>query len=154
MSKESVDKLINQLEELRIKEASVLRRLVSARERETRARTRSNEDRVRNEDTRPEQEVFSIGDRVQVTNHVRVAFGRAVTIDDRRATVTSTTLTRVYFKTVNGNTTWRAGSNRRLGNDSEVWADKRWVDEDEDAVNADAAGADEDADRATPAPER
>jgi hypothetical protein len=114
MSNESVDELINQLETLRIQEASVLRKLVSARERETRARTRSNEDRVRNEDTRStrdEQEVFSIGDRIQVTNRVRVAFGRAVTIDDRRATVTNITPTRVYFKTVNGNTTWRARSN-------------------------------------------
>jgi septal ring factor EnvC (AmiA/AmiB activator) len=116
MSNESVDDLTNQLETLRIQEASVLQRLVTACERETQARARSREVQAREEEgTRTRQhaeaEVFSIGDRVQITNRVRVAFGRAATIDDQRATVTNTTPSRVYFKTLNGNTTWRARTN-------------------------------------------
>jgi hypothetical protein len=121
MSNESVDDLIRQLEALRIQEVSVLQRLVTARERETRARTRSSQG------TRPtaypEGEAFRIGDRVQITNRIRVPFGRTVTINDRRATVTSITPTRVYFLTNNGNSTWRARTNLRVVADNEVWTD-------------------------------
>jgi hypothetical protein len=115
MPNESVDELINELEALRIQEASVLRRLVLARETETRARLRSQVTRT----TRDQEIVFSVGDRVQITNRVKGAFGRAVTTNDRRATVTRITPTRIYFNTVNGHSTWRARSNLRLVNDNE-----------------------------------
>jgi hypothetical protein len=121
MSNESVDDLISQLETLRIQEASVLQRLVTARERETRARTRSSQGARTTRDA--EGEAFRIGDRVQVTNRVRVPIGRTVTINDRRATVTHITQTRIYFLTNNGNSTWRARTNLGLVNDSEVWTD-------------------------------
>ena len=73
MSDESVDDLISQLERLRVQEATVLRRLVAARARETR---RTEED--------TEDGTFRVGGRVEITNGVRVTFGRNVHIDDRK----------------------------------------------------------------------
>jgi hypothetical protein len=110
MSEESVDDLINQLERLRIQEATILRRLVAARARETR---RTEED--------AEDGTFRVGGRVEITDRVRITFGRNVNIDDRRAIITRITPTRIYFRTVNGHTTWRAESNLRLVPRNETW---------------------------------
>jgi hypothetical protein len=109
MSDESVDELINQLERLRIQEATVLRRLVAARARETRT-TENTEDGT-----------FRVGGRVEITNHVRVVFGRNVNINDRRARITKISPTRIYFRTVNGTNTWRAESNLRIVPSNENW---------------------------------
>jgi hypothetical protein len=117
MSNDSVDDLINQLDQLRIQETNILQRLVTARERETRARARETPARRQE----AEDDNFSFGDRIQITNKVRLSFGRAVTINDRRAIVTSTTPTRVYFRTVNGTNTWRARANLRKVREDEVW---------------------------------
>ncbi len=117
MSNESVDELINQLESLRIQETIVLQRLIAARERESLATTQGG--RTRGIDT--ETEPFRIGGRVQVTNRIRATFGRSATINDTRAYITRVSQTRVYFRTVNGNTTWRARTNLRIVADNEDW---------------------------------
>jgi hypothetical protein len=117
MSNESVDELINQLESLRIQEASILQRLIAARERESLAATR----RTRTRETDTEIEPFTVGRRVQVTNNIRGTFGRSVTINDKRAFITRVTLTRIYFRTVNGNNTWRSRTNLRIVEDNEDW---------------------------------
>jgi hypothetical protein len=117
MSNESVDDLINQLKPLRIQEASILQRLIAARERESLATTRGTHTR----ETDTEIEPFSVGRRVQVTNNIRGTFGRSVTINDKRAFITRVTLTRIYFRTVNGNNTWRSRTNLRIVADNEDW---------------------------------
>jgi hypothetical protein len=109
MSNESVDELISQLELLRIQETIVLQRLVAARERESRATTRGNRTRGTSD---TETEPFRAGGRVQLTNHIRLAFGRSATINDTQAYIKKVSQTRVYyFRTVSGDTTWRARSN-------------------------------------------
>jgi hypothetical protein len=117
MSTESVDELINQLESLRIQEANILQRLIAARERESHATTRG----IRSRETDTEIEPFSVGRRVQATNNIRGTFGRSVTINDKRAFITRVTLTRVYFRTVNGNNTWRSRTNLQIVEDNEDW---------------------------------
>ena len=123
MSNESVDELISQLEAIRIKETDILQRLVAARERETRVRAR--EARTTHQGTRTqsdrETESFIIGGRVQITNNVRLTFGRTATINDKRAVITKITPTRIYFRTVNGTNTWRSRTNLRIVVTNEVW---------------------------------
>ena len=110
MSDESVDELIQQLERLRVRESNILQKLVSARARETRARQLGTE-----------AGVFRVGSRVEITNRINTSFGRTLTADDRRAVVTRVTTARVYFRTVNGNNTWRARHNLRIVPQGEAW---------------------------------
>jgi hypothetical protein len=109
MSDESVDALISQLETLRIQEATILRRLITAQARESR--------------TEPDTEevTFRVGGRVEITNRVRPAFGRTATANDRRATITKILPTRIYFRTINGNNTWRAEHNLIIVQRNENW---------------------------------
>ena len=98
MSDDSVDSLIRQLERLRLQEALVLQNLIAARQRETSA-TNS-----------PEREAFRVGGRVTV-NNPKPRLGRAVNTNDTRAVISKVTASRIYFKTLNGTTTWRARNN-------------------------------------------
>ena len=101
MGEESVDELIQQLEHIRLQETRIIQRLVRARANETRA----NETRAQEE-----EQSFRIGDKVLITNKVKVQ-GRAVTIEDRRGIVTNITSKRIYFRTESGYNTWRARTN-------------------------------------------
>ena len=105
MSDESVDELILQLERLRIEQAIVIQRLPIARERETGRDTQNRE---------PQTITINVGDQVRINNNVRLASG-IVSENDRRAIVTRTTASRVYFRTVNGRVTWRARTNLTRG---------------------------------------
>ena len=116
MSNESVDDLIRQLETLRLQQERVTQRLVVARAREAR-----NDNYTRARDNRARNDIFAVGGRVRILNRVRVTTGLAVTDNDRRATITRITPTRIYFRTVNGNETWRARSNLRLVQNDEIW---------------------------------
>jgi hypothetical protein len=91
--------------------------LIAARERENLATTRG----TRTRRTVSEIEPFRVGGRVQVTNRIRAAFGRSVTKNDKRALITRVTPTRVYFRTLYGNTTWKARSNLRIVEDNKDW---------------------------------
>jgi hypothetical protein len=123
MSNESVDELISQLEAIRIEETDILQRLVAARERETRVRARDARTAHQGTRTQPDRETesFIVGGRVQITNNVRLTFGRTATINDKRAVITKITPTRIYFRTVNGTNTWRARTNLRIVDTNEVW---------------------------------
>jgi hypothetical protein len=123
MSNKSVDELLNQLEAIRIEETNILQRLIAARARETRARERETWARYQGTRTQPDTETktFIVGGRVQIINNVRLAFGRSATINDKRAIITKITPTRIYFRTVNGTTTWRARSNLQIVDTNEVW---------------------------------
>jgi hypothetical protein len=109
MSADSVDSLISQLERLRLEEALVLQRLIEARRRET-----TNDE--------PDREEFRIGRRI-VINNPNTRFGRAVNINDTRALITKVTASRVYYKTLNGTTTWRSRNNLTIVPPETTWAD-------------------------------
>ena len=114
MSDDSVDSLISQLERLRLQEALVLQRLIEARARET-----STTETTRRE---PERENFRIGGRITI-NNPNTRFGRAVNPNDTRAIITKLMATRVYYKTLNGTTTWRARNNLKLVDPEVNWSD-------------------------------
>jgi hypothetical protein len=108
MSDDSVDSLINQLERLRLQEALVLQRLIAARQREN---SGVNE---------PEREAFRVGGRITI-NNPKPRFGRAITTNDTRAIITKVTETRVYYRTLNGTSTWRARFNLTIVNPEVTW---------------------------------
>ena len=108
MSDDSVDSLINQLERLRLQEALVLQRLIAARQREN---SGVNE---------PEREAFRVGGRITI-NNPKPRFGRALTTNDTRAIITKVTETRVYYRTLNGTSTWRARFNLTIVNPEVTW---------------------------------
>ena len=115
MSDDSVDELINQLETLRVEQDSLIQRLVVARARETQTRNETNN----KGDT--EVKIFTVGCRVRILNRVKVAHGKAVSNNDKRAIITRVTATRIYFRTVNGNETWRSRSNLRIVENDAIW---------------------------------
>ena len=102
MVNETIDELITQLEQLRIRETEILRQLVAARAREN--------------DIRDGSRSFRIGDHIEITNKVKSPIGRVATLGDKKGTVTKLTETRVYIRTVNGNKTWRAKHNVKHAN--------------------------------------
>lgn len=104
MTEESVEELINQLETLRLQESRVIERLRAARAREADPTT-----------------TFIVGNRVEVTNRITIPFGRAANINDRRAIITKVKPNQIYFRTLNGSSTWRARKNLRIVPDNEVW---------------------------------
>ena len=107
MSDDSIDALIQQLEGLRLAEQEILQRLVEARARETRGRAEPA--------AVPTGTVaFRVGDRVEITNQVRLPFGRTPGPGDRRGTVTKITAQRVSLVTANGSRTNRAPHNLRV----------------------------------------
>jgi hypothetical protein len=121
MSEDSVDSLIRQLERLRLQEALVLQNLIAARQREN---SGASAQRVNSggRATAPEREAFRIGGRV-VINNPKPRFGRVVNTNDSRAVISKVTATRVYFKTLNGTTTWRARNNLTIVNPEVTWSD-------------------------------
>jgi hypothetical protein len=110
MSDDSVDSLIRQLERLRLQEALVLQRLIAARQRETA------------EINQPEREAFRIGGRVTI-NNPKPRIGRFLNDNDTRAIITKLTTTRVYYRTLNGITTWRSRNNLTIVNPEVNWSD-------------------------------
>jgi hypothetical protein len=110
MSDDSVDSLIRQLERLRLQEALVLQRLIAARQRET------------SEDDATEREAFRIGGRITI-NNPKPRFGRALSVNDRRAIISNVTSSRVYYKTLNGASTWRARNNLTIVDPEITWTE-------------------------------
>ena len=101
MPTESVDELIEQLKSLKVQENEVLEKLSRAREQEkaqTRNRTQGNT-------------TYEPGDRVRITNTVKVPFTRSANARDRTATVRYTRpynkQIKVFITTDNGFRTWR-----------------------------------------------
>jgi hypothetical protein len=108
MPTETVDQLIEQLKELKIQENAVLERLSRAREQEKKAQNRTGT---------PRNTTFVSGDRVRITNAVKVPFTRSVNERDKTATVRYTkphnAETKVFITTDNGFKTWRLEKNLR-----------------------------------------
>ena len=106
MPTESVDQLIEQLKRLKVQEKVVLEKLSRAREQEKEAQNRNN---ARSGTT------LEPGDRVRITNTVKVPFTRSVNARDKTATVRYTTTnneqTKVFITTDNGFKTWRLEKN-------------------------------------------
>jgi putative ribosome biogenesis GTPase RsgA len=108
MPTESVDELIEQLKNLKVQENAVLEKLSRAREQE-KAQTRNRT---------PRNTTYEPGDRVRITNTVKVPFTRSVNERDRTATVRYThpqneQLIKVFIITDNGFKTWRLEKNLR-----------------------------------------
>jgi hypothetical protein len=100
----NLDKLIQQLETLRVQEDTLLRQIIQARARESQQGHSKNGSR--------EAARYYIGDRVRITNPTRGLIGRPVTDRDRVGTVTKITRKRVFLQTDNGvNTNNRAPEN-------------------------------------------
>ena len=108
MSTDNVDDLIKQLEEIKLQETTVLRRLVIARASEVRAASTQEPSQPGSE---PATSSFRIGDQVEITNRVNKPFGRNADINDRKGAVIKLTKHRVFIRTVNGGTTNRAPQN-------------------------------------------
>ena len=95
MARDDVDTLLRRLQDLRIQEDDIIRRIEVARADEA-------------ETARP----FAVGDRVKILNNVRY-FGLP-SARDRTGTVTKITAKRVFLQTDNGNETNRAPKNLAL----------------------------------------
>jgi hypothetical protein len=108
MPTETVDQLIEQLKGLKVQENAVLEKL-------SRAREHGREAQNRNGTTR--NTTFASGDRVRITNAVRVPYTRSVNERDKTATVRYTKPlhgeTKVLITTDNGLKTWRLEKNLR-----------------------------------------
>ena len=102
MKNQSVDQLIQKLKEIRIQETQVLDQLEEARVRETR-------DNASQVDHNP----YEKGDRVKISNKIRLPGGRTPTNGDCVAIVTDVVEDKVYFTILNGNKTWRLSKNLR-----------------------------------------
>ena len=110
MSDDSVDSLIRQLENLGLQEALILQRLIAARQREN------------SEINQPEREAFRIGGRVKI-NNPKPRTGRALNENDARAIISKVTPSRVYYKTLNGTSTWRSKNNLTIVHPEVIWTD-------------------------------
>ena len=104
MTKSEVDSLIQQLNELRIKEQRVLDQLVLARQRE----------RVANSTTRPTQRPFRVGDHVTITNRIAKVTDRQANQNDQDSVVTKVEGEKIHLLTNNGFPTWRKSKNVRF----------------------------------------
>jgi len=93
------------LRDLEIQQAALVQRLAAARTRETAAHEAKT--------ACVPHTNFCIGDRVEITNKVKSLFGRSVTINDPRGTVTKLTAQRVVIQTFNRAMVYRAPVNVR-----------------------------------------
>ena len=107
MKNQSVDQLIQKLKEIRIQETQVLDQLEEARVRET--RDNASQAPILHVDHNP----FEKGDRVKISNKIRLPGGRTPTNGDRIAVVTDVVEDKVYFTTLNGTKTLRLYKNLR-----------------------------------------
>ena len=102
MPTETVDQLIEQLKELKVQENAVLEKLSRAREHEREAQNRNGT---------PRNTTFASGDRVRITNAVKVPYTCSVNERDKTATVRYTKPhheeTKDLITTDNGLKTWR-----------------------------------------------
>ena len=115
---DEITKLIQELKDLKIREAQVLLRLERAHQKNknqerceetstdsTTPSARENEDNTRG---------YKKGDRIVITNRVKKPVnwkGEWTATKERHATVTISTTEKVFFKTDNGVFTWRAPKN-------------------------------------------
>jgi hypothetical protein len=135
MPTETVDQLIEQLKSLKIQEDAILEKLSRARkhekEAESRIGTKKHEKEIENRigttqkhekeaeyrTGTPRNTTFDCGDRVRITNEVRVPFTRSVNARDKTATVRYTKSrneqVKVFITTDNGLKTWRLERNLR-----------------------------------------
>ena len=120
MKNHTVDDLIIQLQNIRIEEAAILEQLKAARVQELQDRKPVYPRRtVGGTRSTVDLNPFKSGDRVKITNKVRLPRGRAITPKDRLATVNNVEGDKVYFTTDNDTTTWRLHHNL-TGSPSEV----------------------------------
>ena len=104
---DTVAELIAQLESLRVQETDILQRLVAARTAESGTHISTTSE--------PQSIVhYKIGDAVYITSKIRTSFGRQLSLNDRKGTVTKLTKKRVFIRTNNGTNTNRAPENLRL----------------------------------------
>jgi hypothetical protein len=105
MPAESVDQLIEQLKDLKLQESVVLEKLSRARAKE----------KAQDRDKTPRDTTYEPGDRVRITNAVKVPFTRSVNAQDKTATVRYTKphneQIKVFITTDNGFKTWRLEKN-------------------------------------------
>ena len=108
MPTETVDQLIEQLKRLKVQESAVLEKLSRAREHEKETQHRTGT---------PRNTTFATGDRVRITNAVKVPFTRSANERDKTATVRYTkphnAEIKVFITTDNGFKTWRLEKNLR-----------------------------------------
>ena len=107
MSNQTVDRLIQKLNEIRIQETKVLDQLEKARSQEAHRALQAP-----TINTNPN--IFKKGDEVNITKKIRLPNGRTVTSNDRLAIVSNTRGEKVYFTTNNGTKTWRLYKNLKL----------------------------------------
>jgi hypothetical protein len=105
---ETVDTLLEQLKELRIREDKVLERIHQARAQERQTQEGSE---------RYETRTYEHGDRVRIQNAISKPFTRRANAGDRDSTVqytlTNNDQTKVFIRTDNGFNTWRLEKNLR-----------------------------------------
>jgi hypothetical protein len=105
MPTESVDQLIEQLKDLKVQESELFEKLSRARRQEREAQQKE----------RTSSAKYAVGDRVRVTNNIKVPLGRSANTRDRTATVLYSKSvrddTKVFIQTDNGFKTWRLEKN-------------------------------------------
>lgn len=120
MSNREVDKLTQELEELRIRRERINseEKLALARLKSAVAGTNRHGDQE-HAVPRTAKRSFTVGQRVYITNRIgHVPLTRRTTLKDRAGTVQRVTKSRVYITTYNGNETWRIPGNvRQLTNE-------------------------------------
>lgn len=102
MSSESnIDKLVHELEQLQLREATIIKQIKKIRERQQQEATTTGQE-------------LSIDSRVRIINKpAKPTLTSPVSPKDWTGTVTNVTTTRVYLTTDNGVETWRARKNVR-----------------------------------------
>lgn len=109
MDDNDLNKLVKQLEELRIERERIgyeERRIIEQ------IKDASSSTKANSQPDSTEEAQFAIGQRVYITNRVgHVPFTRRTSPKDRAAVVNRVTKTRVYITTYNGYDTWRHSSN-------------------------------------------
>jgi hypothetical protein len=137
-TEDSIDDLIEQLELLRVEEATIITRIQQARAREQEQQRSSHTTRARGQEqqhtsattgrTETARAVtasatnFTIGCRVKIINRIaKPASGRPTNENDRRAIVTRIVGDQIHFRTVNGTNTWRLPKNLRIVTSEETW---------------------------------
>jgi len=112
MEEKSIEDLIKELKDLKVRETAVLNQLEAANDRR-----KSNErDQGQHNAGAPNDEegIFRIGQRVYITNRIRRPINWSSTWEaqkERFATVTKQVNNKVFVHTDNGVDTWRAPKN-------------------------------------------
>jgi hypothetical protein len=107
MVEDEITTIISKLKELRVRESRLLVDLENAHRRVLSTR------RATTPPETTDTTAFEVNDRVYITNKIKPRADRPINEGDRTAIVTVVTQDRVFIRTLNGTTTWRAHHNLR-----------------------------------------